>query len=99
MSDEKQLRELQELENQEWLYSLDYVLQNGGRERVIELLNLLQIRAHKAGVQLPFSANTPYINTIPRDKQVPFPETVRLKEELNRSSVGTQWRWLPVLIN
>ncbi|KAB2909035.1 MAG: pyruvate dehydrogenase (acetyl-transferring), homodimeric type [Ignavibacteriales bacterium] len=73
MSDEKQLRELQELENQEWLYSLDYVLQNGGRERVIELLNLLQIRAHKAGVQLPFSANTPYINTIPRDKQVPFP--------------------------
>ncbi len=73
MTDEKQLREIQELENQEWLYSLDYVLQNGGKERVVELLNLLQIRAHKAGVQMPFSANTPYINTIPRENQVPFP--------------------------
>ncbi len=73
MTDDKNLREIQELENQEWLYSLDYVLQNGGKERVVELLQLLQIRAHKAGVQIPFTANTPYINTIPREKQVTFP--------------------------
>jgi pyruvate dehydrogenase E1 component len=33
----------------------------------------LQIRAHKSGVHVPFSANTPYINTIPREKQPPFP--------------------------
>ncbi len=62
-----------ELETQEWLYSLDYVLQHGGPERVRELLQMLDIRAQEKGVDLPFSANTPYINTIPLDRQAPFP--------------------------
>ena len=62
-----------DIETREWLYSLDYVLEHGGPERVKELLQELQIRAHKAGVQIPFSANTPYINTIPREMQPPFP--------------------------
>ncbi len=65
--------EINELETREWLYSLDYVFEHGGPERVKELLQQLQIRAHKAGVHIPFSANTPYINTIPREKQPPFP--------------------------
>jgi pyruvate dehydrogenase E1 component len=65
--------EILDIETKEWLYSLDYVLANGGPERVRELLQQLQIRAHKAGVEIPFTANTPYINTIPRDKQEPFP--------------------------
>lgn len=64
---------IEQLENEEWLYSLDYVLQHGGPKRVIEILRNLQVRAHKAGVELPFTANTPYINTIPREKQPPFP--------------------------
>ena len=65
--------EIRELETKEWLYSLDYVLEHGGPERVTELLQQLQIRAHKAGVKIPFTANTPYINTIPKEKQPPFP--------------------------
>jgi pyruvate dehydrogenase E1 component len=66
-------REIEELENEEWLYSLDYVLQQWGPDRVVDLLKQLQIRAHKAGVELPFTANTPYINTISRTKQPPYP--------------------------
>ena len=69
----KNLNETEQLENQEWLYSLDYVMQNGGPRRVIEILQQLQIRAHKSGVEIPFTANTPYINSIPREKQPPFP--------------------------
>jgi pyruvate dehydrogenase E1 component len=65
--------EVKEIETREWLYSLDYVFEHGGPERVKELLHQLQIRAHKAGVDIPFTANTPYINTIPREKQPPFP--------------------------
>ncbi len=65
--------EMNEIETREWLYSLDYVFEHGGPERVKELLHQLQIRAHKAGVDIPFSANTPYINTIVREKQPPFP--------------------------
>ena len=66
-------KELIDIETREWLYSLDYVLEHGGPERVKEILQELQIRAHKEGVQIPFSANTPYINTIPREAQPPFP--------------------------
>ncbi len=64
---------VEEIENKEWMYSLDYVLQNGGPKRVIEILQQLQIRAQKAGIEIPFTANTPYINSIPREKQPPFP--------------------------
>jgi pyruvate dehydrogenase E1 component len=66
-------QEIKEIETREWLYSLDYVLEHGGPDRVKDLLHQLQIRAFKAGVEMPFSANTPYINTIPREKQPPFP--------------------------
>jgi pyruvate dehydrogenase E1 component len=65
--------DIKDIETREWMYSLDYVLEHGGPERVKELLHQLQIRAHKAGVSIPFTANTPYINTIPREKQPPFP--------------------------
>ena len=61
------------IETREWLESLDYVLKQGGEERVQELLQRLEIHAYKAGVRLPFSANTPYINTIPLEEQPPFP--------------------------
>jgi pyruvate dehydrogenase E1 component len=66
-------KKVEEIETSEWLYSLDYVLEHSGPERVIELLRELQVRAHKSGVHVPFSANTPYINTIPRERQSPFP--------------------------
>jgi pyruvate dehydrogenase E1 component len=70
---DRDLAELAALETKEWLNSLDYVLQTGGPERVRQLLHDLQVHAQQAGVVLPFSANTPYINTIPADKQPPFP--------------------------
>ncbi len=73
---ESEVREasvLEAIETQEWLESLDYVLQSGGPDRVRRLLERLQIRAQQAGVRLPFSVNTPYINTIPPEEQGPFP--------------------------
>lgn len=73
MANKQNESDTNEVELREWLYSLDYVLEHGGPDRVIELLQQLQIRAHKAGVSIPFTANTPYLNTIPRDKQTPFP--------------------------
>jgi len=60
-------------ETREWLESLDYVLHSQSPERVRELLHQLGIHAHRAGVEIPFSANTPYINTIPRERQISFP--------------------------
>jgi pyruvate dehydrogenase E1 component len=70
---EKESLEVEAVETQEWLESLDYVLQHQGSERARRLLQQLQFHAHQHGVELPFSANTPYINTISVDKQPPFP--------------------------
>ena len=71
--DNKKDSKFVDIENREWLESLDYVLQNEGPDRVRDLLRRLQVRARKQGVQLHFTANTPYINTIPSDQQSPYP--------------------------
>lgn len=63
----------EELEIREWLESLDYVLENGGDDRAANLIKQLQIHAQKKGIKLPFTANTPYINTIPVSKQDKYP--------------------------
>jgi len=65
--------ELDRIETREWLESLDYVAQQGGARRVGQLFHQLQRRAAEHGIALPFTANTPYLNTIPRDRQPPFP--------------------------
>ena len=68
--------EITALETQEWLESLDYVLKHSGPDRVKELLKQLQTHAYEAGVRMPFTAGTPYINTIPADEQPPYPGAV-----------------------
>ena len=75
MSDRKvqKAADLQEIENQEWRESLDYVLREQGAERVRQILRQLQIRAQEQGVSIPFTANTPYINSIPANQQAVFP--------------------------
>jgi pyruvate dehydrogenase E1 component len=60
-------------ETREWLDSLQAVLATSGTERARYLLTQLKDKAAEAGVQTPFTANTPYINTIGVDRQPLFP--------------------------
>ena len=54
------------LETREWLDSLDYVLSRGGADRAGRLLQQLALHARRdAGINLPFTATTPYQNTSP----------------------------------
>ena len=53
------------IERREWLESLDYVLQSGGPARAAYLLRQLDAHARRTGARIPFTANTPYANTIP----------------------------------
>ncbi len=62
-------QDLDPVETQEWLESLEYVLKTRGAERVKFLLDRLEKRARMEGVELPIASNTPYVNTIARDKQ------------------------------
>ncbi len=56
-------------ETKEWLDALESVLDNGGSERAHYLISQLINKARLAGTDIPFSANTPYLNTIPLDKE------------------------------
>ncbi|MDR0247534.1 MAG: pyruvate dehydrogenase (acetyl-transferring), homodimeric type, partial [Burkholderiales bacterium] len=60
-------------ETQEWLEALGGVLQHAGPVRAHYLIEQLIEKARLEGVNLPFSANTGYINTIPLEQQVPIP--------------------------
>ena len=62
-----------DFEKQDWLDALDELLETEGPDRVKDILHDLQVRAHRKGVRLPFSANTPYINSIPLDDQPTYP--------------------------
>ena len=69
----RQTQDLDPQETQEWLESLEYVLKSKGADRVKYLLSVLKLKARREGVDLPVEMNTPYINTIPPDKQPPYP--------------------------
>ena len=66
----------------EWLESLDYVLAHRTPAQVLKLLQQLQTHAAEAGVGTPFSVNTPYINTIPRDQQPPYPGSREIERRI-----------------
>jgi pyruvate dehydrogenase E1 component len=72
-SNDKPRPEEFDVENREWLESLDYVHENEGAERVQELLQRLRDRAHSYGIRIDYPGSTPYINTIPVSQQPPYP--------------------------
>ncbi|OFW23171.1 MAG: pyruvate dehydrogenase (acetyl-transferring), homodimeric type [Acidobacteria bacterium RIFCSPLOWO2_02_FULL_65_29] len=78
----KEATELDAIETREWLDSLDYVLQSGGAGKVARLLRELSLHATKNGVTLPFTANTPYINTISADNQNLMPGSPDLERRI-----------------
>src|SRR5512144_603679 len=74
---------LEVVETREWLDSLDYVLSKGGPDRAGRLLQQLSLHARRqAGVNLPFSATTPYQNTIPSKQQPPFPGSQEMERRI-----------------
>ena len=80
---ETQTNGLEVLETREWLDSLDYVLSKGGPDRAGRLLQQLALHARRAaGVNLPFTATTPYQNTIPARQQPPFPGSQEMERRI-----------------
>jgi pyruvate dehydrogenase E1 component len=60
-------------ETKEWIDALGGVLTNEGAERAHFLIEKLIGQAREDGIDLPYSANTEYINTIPVDQQPKYP--------------------------
>jgi pyruvate dehydrogenase E1 component len=64
-----QLPDSDPLETQEWLDALQSVLEKEGAARAHFLMDQLIHHARLAGDDMPISATTPYINTIPVEKE------------------------------
>jgi pyruvate dehydrogenase E1 component len=60
-------------ETAEWLEALDNVLDQEGPDRAAFLLERLTERAQANGAELPVQLNTPYVNTIRVEDEVPYP--------------------------
>jgi pyruvate dehydrogenase E1 component len=68
-----QLPDTDPTETNEWLDSLDEVVDAHGRTRARFLITKLLERAHELQVGVPATVSTPYVNTIPVDQQAWFP--------------------------
>ncbi len=65
--------DIDQQETQEWLESLDSVLENEGIERAHFLLETMVDKARRSGAYLPYNATTGYVNTIPVHLQQKLP--------------------------
>jgi len=69
-------------ETREWLDALAAVIEREGPQRAHGLLDRLLDAARQAGIDLPFSANTAYVNTIPADQEERSPGNIEIEERL-----------------
>jgi pyruvate dehydrogenase E1 component len=60
-------------ETQEWLEALESVLAKDGPERAHFLLDKMIDKARRSGADIPHSANTAYVNTIPYNQEEQTP--------------------------
>jgi len=82
-------------ETQEWLDALSAVIQQEGPERAHYLIEKQIELARAAGINVPYSANTAYINTIPPDKEVRSAGNHKLEDRI-RSFV--RWNALAMVL-
>jgi len=69
-------------ETKEWLDSLASVLEQEGPDRAHYLLERLIDLARQSGSDIPFSANTAYVNTIPLEQEQHCPGNLEYEEKL-----------------
>jgi len=69
-------------ETREWLDALAAVIQSEGRERAHFLIEQLLEEGRQNGIDLPYSANTGYVNTIEADAEVRTPGNLELEGRL-----------------
>ena len=74
--------EMGNIELRDWLESYDYVVQTHGPEWAAELLHILRQRPQTQDVPVMLSLNTPFINTIPVDKQPQYPGNRELERRI-----------------
>jgi pyruvate dehydrogenase E1 component len=87
-------------ERKRWLESLEHVLEHAltteGHEQTPLLVDSMLDRLRAAGLRVPATVSTPYVNTIPAEQQPPFPgdwqTEVRIKSYI-------RWNAMAMVVN
>jgi pyruvate dehydrogenase E1 component len=82
-------------ETREWLDSLGGVLTTQGPTRARFLLNKLRSKAQRNGVDVTAPLTTPYINTIPPERQPPAPGDRELERRIKSL---TRWNAMAMVV-
>ncbi len=69
-------------ETREWMYALSAVIEREGPERAHALLEQLLEHARQNSLDMPFSANTGYVNTIEVDQEERSPGNLIIEQRL-----------------
>jgi pyruvate dehydrogenase E1 component len=86
-------------EKHQWIASLEnifeYILKNEDSEQAKFLVAELMERLRESGIKIPYTVNTPYINTIPAEKQPPYPGN---REIERRIKSYVRWNALAMVV-
>ncbi|MDP9417396.1 MAG: pyruvate dehydrogenase (acetyl-transferring), homodimeric type, partial [Actinomycetota bacterium] len=89
------LDDLDPAETREWVEALDSVLAFEGADRAFDLLDEVFGEARRKGARVPYSATTPYLNTIPVDEEAPHPGDRAIEHRI-RSLI--RWNALAIVL-
>ena len=82
MTEPPKLQDLDPVETQEWVESIDSVLKVHGAERAHFLLDRLIDYTRRSGAYLPFKPNTAYVNTISPGQEREYPGNRALERRI-----------------
>jgi pyruvate dehydrogenase E1 component len=82
-------------ETREWLEAFEQVIEREGHERAQFVLQRLLEKGYERDVSLPFTANTPYINTIPAALQPPYPGDRQIERRIKSI---TRWNAMAMVV-
>jgi pyruvate dehydrogenase E1 component len=87
-------------DDQRWLDSLEFILENvlkhQGTAQAPLALSKLTKRLREAGIQLPSTISTPYVNTIPREDEPSYPGNRQLERRIKSL---TRWNAMAMVVN
>jgi pyruvate dehydrogenase E1 component len=87
--------DLDPIETREWIEALESVIEREGEDRAQFLVETLLATVRKSGFDIPFSANTEYLNTIPLEDQPQFPGDTTLEQRIR---AYTRWNAMMMVL-
>jgi pyruvate dehydrogenase E1 component len=87
-------------DDEKWLESLESVLEFALKrqpgEKAARFIDGLLKRFHDEGIEVPRTVSTPYVNTIPPDRQAPFPGDFDMERRLKSYA---RWNAMAMVVN